>query len=81
MGSVRGVVERLVAKQAALGLGNEEMASRLGVTVPTWWRVRRGHVVLSRRVLVGAARQWPEDFPELAVLFAPAASPKRKVSA
>lgn len=57
--------ERLILIQRREGWNDTEMAKRLGISRPTWNRVRNGHLPLTDEVAVRAAGLWPELTREL----------------
>jgi len=57
-------VARLIAKQKALGLSDEDFASMLGCPRPTWRAARTGARGLGLGLVRKSMRLWPEMINE-----------------
>lgn len=54
------MLTKLTAIQVREGLTDGQMATRLGLSRPTWNRVKNGRLGLTDEVAVRAAGVWPE---------------------
>lgn len=54
------MLNNLAAIQRREGLNDRDMAARLGISRPTWNRVRNGRLPLTDEVAMRAAGLWPE---------------------
>ena len=69
------LLEKLIAKQKALGLTDKEFAAVLGVPRSTWQLTRSGVIRLGPRVALAARRAFPELTDEVIAFLLSDASP------
>lgn len=58
---VKSLVQWLIERQRAEGLSDVAFAARLGISQPTWNRIRNGYSGTSLRLTAKAIAAFPED--------------------